>query len=89
MEKSVEQEIIYLKTMAIWNRLKEYVNAGIRVRVDEDSLIISFKNDDIIKEYIYDNFWDEFVLTEYMSTDKVVADVVKKYRKEILSRYFY
>lgn len=86
---TVNEDIVYYKTQAIWNRLKQYVNAGIKVWVEDDELIITFKNDDIITEYRYKNFWDEFVITEVMSTNQVVDETVKRYKKFILSKYFY
>ena len=86
---TVNEDIVYYKTQAIWSRLKQYINAGIKVWVENDELIIALKNDDIITEYRYKNFWDEFVITEVMSTNQVVDETVKRYKNFILSKYFY
>lgn len=77
----------YLYCIAIHEMLKERINAGIRVTIKDDDLIIYLKNDDNI-----------FIHTVYGITDKIlfgydkeiiVYKVVQHYKRYILRKYFY
>lgn len=77
----------YLYCIAIHGMLKERINAGIRVTIQDDDLIIHLKNDDNI-----------FIYTVYGITDKIlfgydeeiiVSNVVQHYKRYILRKYFY
>lgn len=77
----------YLYCIAIHGMLKERINAGIRVTIQDDNLIIYLKNDD-----------DIFIYTVYGITDKIVfgydkeiivCKVVERYKRYILRKYFY
>lgn len=77
----------YLYCIAIHEMLKERINAGIRVTIKDDELIIYLKNDD-----------DIFIYTVYGITDKIlvgydkeiiVYKVVQHYKHYILRKYFY
>lgn len=77
----------YLYCIAIHGMLKERINAGIRVTIKDDDLIVYLKNDD-----------DIFIYTVYGITDKIVfgydkgiivSNVVQHYKRYILRKYFY
>lgn len=77
----------YLYCIAIHEMLKERINAGIRVTIQDDDLIIYLKKDDNI-----------FMYTVYGITDKIlvgydkgiiVSKVVQHYKRYILRKYFY
>ena len=77
----------YLYCIAIHEMLKERINAGIRVTIKDDDLIIYLKNDN-----------DIFIYTVYGITDKIVfgydkgiivSKVVQHYKHYILRKYFY
>lgn len=77
----------YLYCIAIHGMLKERINAGIRVTIQDNDLIIHLKNDDNI-----------FIYTVYGITDKIlfgydkeiiVSNVVQHYKRYILRKYFY
>lgn len=77
----------YLYCIAIHEMLKERINAGIRVTIQDDDLIIRLKNDGNI-----------FIYTVYGITEKIlfgydkeiiVYKVVRHYKHYILRKYFY
>lgn len=85
----MKPEYLHIFEMSLHEKLKEKINASIYCAVKfNDELVIEIKKDNIVFNYVAGNDMSLKIL-QGLNSDYIVDDIISKYKRFILGKYFY